>query len=146
MSRLLAHDGEKRRVYRPSSSFGRFSCSFGFRRPLSLWEVFSDAGWGEGCFYSEKPSPNQKALTPSIIDTGSQRERERYDDATARRSVDYLSLRCFTGNIAADIYPQITLIDADLFSGTCGKVKTCENHPWFILLKHVPTVFTTTIL
>ena len=48
--------------------------------------------------------------------------------------------------LSVDIDPQITLIDADLFSGTCGKVKTCENHPWFILLKHVLTGFTTTIL
>ena len=25
--------------------------------PLSLWEVFSDAGWGEGFFILTEPSP-----------------------------------------------------------------------------------------
>ena len=34
-------------------------------KPPLLWEVFSDAGWGEG--YLSKGFP----LTPSIIDTGS---------------------------------------------------------------------------
>jgi len=43
--------------------------------PLPMGE-----GWGEGCFRSEKPSPNQTVLTPSIIDTGSPKGRGGDDD------------------------------------------------------------------